>query len=271
MSVRAKRGTRWPDEYGKYEIVNGDGWLLLYAMADHFGPDAEAVAERILAAINGDTVPAPTLPESPEDLGGLVTRLWQWKAEATEVIAGWERVWDAMGRPGQLGRSKSDGCLEALGRQAAASTLATVTCPEGTCDGCPDAAACAALRPDDLPSWVSMHATATGADLIEHDPNGDQWERWWANEWWTDHAAAADRRSTYLVRRRPVPVEPTTEKVPLHEVHGRTLAGYSWKVGLIGMDADGLWWAAASGDHARLALTPDPDGMVTVLREDGAS
>ena len=185
MGVRVKRG-RWPDVDGDYEIVDGDGWLLLYAMADHFGPDTEAVAERILVAINGDTVPAPTLP-------------------------------------------------------------------------------------DDLPSWVSMHATATGADLIEHDPNGEEWERWWANEWWTDHAAAADRRSTYLVRRRPVPVEPTTEKVPLHKVHGRTLDGYSWKVGIIGMDADGLWWAAASGDHARLALTIDADGKVTVLREDGAS
>ena len=64
---------------------------------------------------------------------------------------------------------------------------------------------------------------------------------------------------------------PTTEKVGLHDVHGRTLDGYSWKVGIIGMDADGRWWAAASADSALLALTPDPDGMVTVLREDGAS
>ena len=186
MGVRAKRG-QWPDVDGDYEIVDGNGWLLLYAMADHFGPDAEAVAERILAAINGDTVPAPTLP-------------------------------------------------------------------------------------DDLPSWVSMHATATGADLIEHDPNGDEWERSLEGvRWYGDHADWAWPTFTYLVRRRPVPVEPTTEKVPLHKVHGRTLAGYSWKVGLIGMDADGLWWAAASADRARLALTIDADGKVTVLREDGAS
>lgn len=145
MSVRAKRG-RWPDRQGDYEAVDPDGRHLLWVYGHRYGPDAEAVAERILAAINGDTVPAPTLPE---DVGELV-RLKSWKAEATEVIAGWERVWDAMGRPGRLGRPKSEGCLEAL---VAASPV------------------------PDLPSWVSMHASATGADLIEHDPNGDEWER----------------------------------------------------------------------------------------------
>ena len=62
MGVRAKRG-QWPDADGDYEIVDTDGCHLFYVSGGSFGPDTEAVAERILAAINGDTVPAPTLPD----------------------------------------------------------------------------------------------------------------------------------------------------------------------------------------------------------------
>ncbi len=195
MGVRAKRGRRWPDEYGNYEIVEDkvNGSVLQWVDRGTYGPDTEAVAERILAAINGDTVPAPTLPE---DVGELV-RLKSWKAEATEVIAGWERVWDAMGRPGRLGRPKSEGCLEAL---VAASPV------------------------PDLPSWVSMHATATGADLIEHDPNGEVWERWLNGEnWWADHADTAAPTWLYLVRRRPQPSTPDVVKVPWAESLGRRI------------------------------------------------
>lgn len=149
MSVRAKRG-QWPDKYGNYEIVedkvNGSvlrrSWTLdrvRWVDRGTYGPDTEAVAERILAAINGDTVPAPTLP-------------------------------------------------------------------------------------DDLPSWVSMHATATGADLIEHDPNGEVWERWLNGEnWWADHADTAAPTWLYLVRRRPQPSTPDVVKVPWAESLGRRI------------------------------------------------
>lgn len=34
-------------------------------------------------------------------------RLRRWKAEATEVIAEWEKVHEALGRPGRLGQSKA--------------------------------------------------------------------------------------------------------------------------------------------------------------------
>ena len=53
MGVRAKRGTRWPDEYGKYEIVQDqhNGSVLQWVDRGSFGPDTEAVAERVLAAI----------------------------------------------------------------------------------------------------------------------------------------------------------------------------------------------------------------------------
>ncbi len=72
MSVRAKRGRRWPDEYGNYEIVQDqhNGSVLQWVDRGTFGPDTEAVAERILVAINGDTVPAPTLPEDVGELPG---------------------------------------------------------------------------------------------------------------------------------------------------------------------------------------------------------
>lgn len=145
MSVRAKRGRRWPDEYGNYEIVQDqhNGSVLQWVDRGTFGPDTEAVAERILAAINGDTVPAPTLP---------------------------------------------------------APTL-----------------------PDDLPSWVSMHATATGADLIEHDPNGDEWGRWHGGCWSRHHADTANPDDTYLVRRRPQPSTPDVVKVPWAESLGRRI------------------------------------------------
>lgn len=251
MGVRVKRG-QWPDVAGDYQIADTDGCHLFYVLGGSFGPDTEAVAERILVAINGDTVPAPTLPE---DVGELV-RLKSWKAEATEVIAGWERVWDAMGRPGRLGRPKSEGCLEAL---VAASPV------------------------PDLPSWVSMHEMATGADLIEHDPNGEVWERWLNGEnWWADHADTAAPTWLYLVRRRPVPVEPTTERVGLHELAGRRLPGRDWLVNQFIRKADGAYEAinnrhgmgvlAGTSDlMQRATFDVDPDGMVTVLREDGAS
>jgi hypothetical protein len=35
-------------------------------------------------------------------------RLRAWKAEATEVIAMWDAIWEALGRPGPLGRPKSE-------------------------------------------------------------------------------------------------------------------------------------------------------------------
>ena len=36
-----------------------------------------------------------------------ISRLRDWKMSATEVISGWEDVWEAAGRPGRLGQSKS--------------------------------------------------------------------------------------------------------------------------------------------------------------------
>lgn len=45
-----------------------------------------------------------------------IERLRRWKAEAITVIEGWEAVWEAAGKPGVLGQSKSLGLLGELGR-----------------------------------------------------------------------------------------------------------------------------------------------------------
>jgi ferric-dicitrate binding protein FerR (iron transport regulator) len=38
----------------------------------------------------------------------------RWKAEATEVMREWERVWEALGSPGRLGESKAVAALALL-------------------------------------------------------------------------------------------------------------------------------------------------------------
>ena len=53
-----------------------------------------------------------------------VARLEQWKAEATEVIEAWERVWDALGRPGRLGELRTEAALrEVEGLKALVTAL----------------------------------------------------------------------------------------------------------------------------------------------------
>lgn len=45
-----------------------------------------------------------------------VKSLQQWKREACEVIGKWERVHEALGKPGKLGKSKADGALAEVER-----------------------------------------------------------------------------------------------------------------------------------------------------------
>ena len=221
-SVRAKRG-RWPDDVGDYEIRSEGGGTLLWVEHSPHYPDTEAVAERILAAINGDTVPEGV----SEQVQDLRDRLYHAPTVGPTIAA--------------IAR-------DAINALAAAPTL-----------------------PDDLPSWVSMHATATGADLIEHDPNGEVWER--CNVWArcaTDHARHADPTITYLVRRRSAPVEQATEKVLWWEAlrDGRRLPrvdGPSDPIESTGRYEEGHRWLAKR-DGTWLADV-DPDGMVTVLVE----
>lgn len=50
-----------------------------------------------------------------------IARLRRWKAEAIDVLAAWELVWDAAGRPGRPGQSKAEAVrrlLDANGARA---------------------------------------------------------------------------------------------------------------------------------------------------------
>lgn len=51
-------------------------------------------------------------------------RLHRWKREACEVMTKWEAVWEALGRPGELGRSKAEGALAEVENLRAASDRA---------------------------------------------------------------------------------------------------------------------------------------------------
>lgn len=49
-----------------------------------------------------------------ENLQREVDQLQQWKREAIEIIASWEDVWVALGRPGSLGESKAVAALRTV-------------------------------------------------------------------------------------------------------------------------------------------------------------
>lgn len=69
--------------------------------------------------------------EAAEKLGARIDelvaeheRLHRWKREASEVMSKWEAVWEALGRPGKLGRSKAEGALAEVENLRAASARA---------------------------------------------------------------------------------------------------------------------------------------------------
>lgn len=63
-------------------------------------------------------------------------QLRRWKAEAAEVLTRWEDVWQALGRPGPLGRPKSEGVLAEVTRLR--EVLAAVASLELKLNGDPD-------------------------------------------------------------------------------------------------------------------------------------
>lgn len=69
--------------------------------------------------------------EAAEKLGARIDelvaeqeRLHRWKREACEVMTKWESVWEALGKPGKLGRSKAEGALAEVENLRAASDRA---------------------------------------------------------------------------------------------------------------------------------------------------
>ena len=93
-SPPAKHGVRMTDERNATQRVHP------------LHPDNIAALGRL-----GFTVVAT---ESYDKTLSEIERLRAWKAEATEVLATWENVWEAVGRPGELGASKAQACLVAL-------------------------------------------------------------------------------------------------------------------------------------------------------------
>lgn len=53
------------------------------------------------------TVPVDLTPENVETIKARA-----WKTEALTVLAAWDEVWEALGRPGPLGSSKAAGALD---------------------------------------------------------------------------------------------------------------------------------------------------------------
>lgn len=45
-----------------------------------------------------------------------IDRLRRWKAEATEVLARWDAVWEHAGCPGRLGQDRSEAVREQIDR-----------------------------------------------------------------------------------------------------------------------------------------------------------
>lgn len=107
--------------------------------------DLDALAAREAAATPGPWKHAKTLAHADENLivalrnaapaliaaAREVARLREWKAEAMEVAGWWEETWVAAGRPGWLGRPKSEGVrahvvLLTAERDAAQAALARV-------------------------------------------------------------------------------------------------------------------------------------------------
>lgn len=54
------------------------------------------------------------LDDRRTDLLNELDELRAWKAEALEVLAAWEQVWESVGKPGRLGESKPISVLRYL-------------------------------------------------------------------------------------------------------------------------------------------------------------
>lgn len=80
----------------------------------HFCPNCNATETRnaeLEAAIAAYAAQQVGDIEQRRELRTTIEQLERWKREACEVMTKWEAVWDALGRPGKLGRSKAEGAL----------------------------------------------------------------------------------------------------------------------------------------------------------------
>lgn len=96
---------------------------LLAARLSAREPDNEALGEWVdcPGCRRVHVRPACTPPE--------VESLRRWKAEATQVLDEWDRVWDALGKPGALGSSRALSSLAAVERLLAVPVSGVPTVP----------------------------------------------------------------------------------------------------------------------------------------------
>lgn len=102
LDAASPRPWEAPGGHASGAVEDADGRTLVYDE----GVPSPADAALIVAAVNA----LPELVAKARE----ADRLRQWKAEAVAVLEGWEAVWEALGRPGTLGQSKSAAVLAAL-------------------------------------------------------------------------------------------------------------------------------------------------------------
>lgn len=118
------------------------------------------------------------------------------------------------------------------------------------------------------PDGVELHATATGAWLAEHDPNGEQWERRrLVGDWLRDHARAAAPTFLYLIRPIPPAPTPETEWVEWGACLGRRLASNGGKIIGVYIELDDGVPIVNTANPNADKLWQSADGMVEVLPE----
>jgi hypothetical protein len=68
--------------------------------------------------VNIDPKDVEEATEAMQEAQAALTRLLRWQAEALIVLAEWDQVWEAAGRPG-LGKTKAQGVLDVLRARSA--------------------------------------------------------------------------------------------------------------------------------------------------------
>ena len=109
------------DEGGRERAV-ADHAVIAAALSDTTGGRRvarlhESYSSQIRLAFEGEATALAEnaeLRERAEQAERQVRELERWKAEGMVVLAEWDRVWEALGRPGRLGESKALSVLAAL-------------------------------------------------------------------------------------------------------------------------------------------------------------
>lgn len=117
--------------------------------------------ESLLSAIVATWGPFGAHAEVMRTLLGEVKRLQRWKDEATKVLEDWGAVWEAAGRPGALGGTKSLGVMAELARleEECATMRSALALAVGELSGHPPHTG---TNPAELLEWLMREARYDG-------------------------------------------------------------------------------------------------------------